>query len=432
MNKKILCGLLATALSANVCAQSVTSSPYSQYGLGVLSERSQGFSRAMNGVGQGLRMGTIVNTLNPASYSAIDSLTMIFDMGVTLQLTNFKEGNTRVNARNANFDYAVGSFRLFPGVGMAFGVLPYTNVGYNYSTTTYKDADNGTITETHKGEGGLHEVFLGAGWQVLRPLSIGVNVGYLWGTIDRTVASSATSSINAVKRAYSTTVSSYRLEGGLQWQQMLSKTDRLTLGATVGIGHKLGADAECLDINVSNSDTTRLEVADAYQLPMTYSVGASWSHAGKLLVGADVSLQQWGSLDYPAISERTAGGKRYALQDGLLKDRYKVSAGLDYVPNIADRRNFLKRVHYRLGAGYATPYYYINGKEGPRELSVSAGFGIPLQRVAWNARGSMRPMLNLSAQWVNTSAKDMITENSFRINVGITFNERWFAKWKVD
>jgi len=25
-----------------------------------------------------------------------------------------------------------------------------------------------------------------------------------------------------------------------------------------------------------------------------------------------------------------------------------------------------------------------------------------------------------------------VTENSFRITIGLTFNERWFAKWKVD
>ena len=41
-------------------------------------------------------------------------------------------------------------------------------------------------------------------------------------------------------------------------------------------------------------------------------------------------------------------------------------------------------------------------------------------------------MLNISGQWVRSSAKDFITENMFRINIGITFNERWFAKWKVE
>ena len=40
-------------------------------------------------------------------------------------------------------------------------------------------------------------------------------------------------------------------------------------------------------------------------------------------------------------------------------------------------------------------------------------------------------MLNISGQWVKASAKDLITENTFRINIGLTFNERWFNKWKV-
>jgi hypothetical protein len=84
-------------------------------------------------------------------------------------------------------------------------------------------------------------------------------------------------------------------------------------------------------------------------------------------------------------------------------------------------------MHYRFGAGYATPYYNINGDNGPKEISVSTGVGIPLKN-AYNNRS----VLNVSAQWIQTSAKDMITENTFRINIGITFNERWFAKWKIE
>jgi len=136
-------------------AQSGTNSPYSQYGLGVLSDQSQGFSRGMNGVGLALRKGNIVNTLNPASYSAIDSLTMIFDVGLSGQLTNFKEGAASVNAKNANFEYAVGSFRLMRNVGMSFGVLPLTNVGYTYNSYTTLEENRGTIAETYSGSGGL-------------------------------------------------------------------------------------------------------------------------------------------------------------------------------------------------------------------------------------------------------------------------------------
>jgi hypothetical protein len=44
----------------------------------------------------------------------------------------------------------------------------------------------------------------------------------------------------------------------------------------------------------------------------------------------------------------------------------------------------------------------------------------------------MKPVLHISAQWTRSAATDLITENTFRINIGLTFNERWFAKWKVN
>jgi hypothetical protein len=43
-----------------------------------------------------------------------------------------------------------------------------------------------------------------------------------------------------------------------------------------------------------------------------------------------------------------------------------------------------------------------------------------------------RSVLHISGQWVNSKASDFITDNTFRLNIGITFNERWFMKWTVD
>ena len=90
-------------------------------------------------------------------------------------------------------------------------------------------------------------------------------------------------------------------------------------------------------------------------------------------------------------------------------------------------RSFFKRIRYRLGASYATSYIKINGVDGPDEISVSAGFGIPIANIFNN-----RSLLNVSAQWIRQDARTFIKENTFRINVGLTFNERWFAKWKVN
>ena len=423
---RILGCLLMAATVNGAWAQGGTNSPYSQFGIGALSDQSQSMSRGMNGVGYGLRQGNIVNTLNPASYSGVDSLTMLFDMGVSGQFTHYEEGKLKRNASLASFEYVVGSFRAWKNVGVSFGLLPYSSVGYEYSTSS-RDQNLGQLTESFTGSGGLHEVFLGFGWRLMKPLSIGVNAGYLWGSIDRSVLPDADATANSLRKNYSTSVSNYKLDIGAQWVQPIGRFDRLTLGAVVGLGHNLKNDAEMTIVSTNqlsnSSDTTALKLTDAFELPMSFGVGAAYQHAGKLTLAADFTLDKWGDVKFPTFT-----GNEYKLQSGLLKDRMKINVGLDWLPNPSQMGGrFLEHVHYRLGAGYATPYYYINGKEGPKELSVSAGFGIPIVNMHNN-----RSVLNISGQWVRSSATDFVTENYFRINIGVTFNERWFMKWKVD
>ena len=73
----IVCMAVIPAIPAP--AQNGSNSSYSRFGLGTLCDPSQTANRAMGGVGYGLRNGQRVNMLNPASYSAIDSLSFIFD-----------------------------------------------------------------------------------------------------------------------------------------------------------------------------------------------------------------------------------------------------------------------------------------------------------------------------------------------------------------
>lgn len=421
--------LLALALPAS--AQPGSKSPYSQYGLGALGDQSQSVSRGMNGVGLALRSGTVANTLNPAAYSAIDSLTMLFDIAMAGQITNYKENGKSVNNKGATFEHIVGTFRLRKNVGMTFGILPYSTIDYEYKTSEYLDNENGTITETYTGSGGLHQFMLGVGWQVIPHLSLGANVAYLWGKQNKTVASSSTTYINSLTKNYNALFNSYNIQLGAQWEQQLTRKDMLTVGATMNVGHSLGANANCLIINTNSStsqrDTTTFVVDNGFSIPWTYGVGLGWTHGSNIFVGADFTMQKWGSLDYPDYDAEQGA---YVKKSGLLRDLYKVNLGADWVPNEMSRKYF-SRIHYRVGAGFATPYYKINGKDGPKELSLSAGFGLPLQN-SWNSRGNMKPVLNISAQWTRSAATGLITENAFRINIGLTFNERWFAKWKVN
>ena len=109
MNKFIGCLVLYALTTMSAFAQSSTNSPYSQFGLGDLADEGVGFNKGMGGVGYGFRKGNEVNPLNPASYSAIYSVTMIFDGGLSVQITNFKEGGRKLNAKRGGFDYIMGA-----------------------------------------------------------------------------------------------------------------------------------------------------------------------------------------------------------------------------------------------------------------------------------------------------------------------------------
>ena len=422
---KILASFVMATLTTSAFAQSNTNSPYSQFGLGDLTDQSVSFNKGMNGVGLAMRRGNEVNPMNPASYSAIDSLTMLFDAGLSGQITNYNENGTKLNGKSGGFDYVVGLFRAFKNVGVSFGVLPYSNIGYKYySTETLNDVQT-TISTTNEGNGGLHQLFIGTGIRPIKPLSIGVNLSYLWGEYNRSVASSSSSSINALTKQYSADISSYKLDFGAQLELPVSKNDNFTLAATWTPGHSLKADAILAttstnpSTSISQSDTAIIN--NALSIPTAFGFGLAYNHAQNLRVGADLQIQKWGSIDYPEYTNGT-----YALKSGLLKDSYRFNLGAEWTPRPLGRK-FLQRVRYRAGVGMATPYYYINGKEGPKEISASLGFGIPIMN-GYNARS----ILSISGQFVHRSADNMIKENMFRLNIGFTFNERWFAKWKVE
>ena len=229
--KKIFVVLCLLPLSFVASAQSVTMSPYSRYGLGTLAEQSQGFNRGMNGLAQGFRFSNQVNALNPASYSAIDSVTMVFDIGMAGHFTNYKEGDMKKNEKNASFEYAVASFRILKNLGMAVGILPFSNIGYNFETSL----NEVEIPVTYKGDGGLHQVFLGMGWRIIKPLSVGFNFSYLWGDYTHNIISGTlpTTDVNSIYRTYTADISSFKLDLGAQYMFDLRKSDKLTLGATV-------------------------------------------------------------------------------------------------------------------------------------------------------------------------------------------------------
>ena len=424
-----ICILMLITLIAT--AQNGSNTPYSRYGYGQLSDQSFGNSKAMGGIAYGLRNKFQINAANPASYSAIDSLTFLFDAGTSLQNTNFNENGTKTNAKNSTVDYIAMQFRLFKGLGFTAGFLPYSIVGYNMSrSSVIPSSDNQygnstTKMEGFSGEGGIQQIFIGLGYEPLKNLSIGANVSYIYGDITHT-ASTSFSNTNATLSLWreQISISDIKLDLGFQYTYNLGEKHDVTLGAVYSLGRDVNSDAYKFRETYNSSSSLLSQnidtISNACSIPASFGVGATYTYDNRLTVGLDYTLQKWESAKFP-----TTQNGQYTSVEGQFSDRKKIAFGAEFLPD-SYSRNYLKRVRYRMGAYYSTPYAKINGEEGAKEYGVSLGFGLPIFQ--------SRTILNVSGQYVKVSPKvtGMLEENTLRINIGLTFNERWFMKWKVN
>ncbi|WP_303003386.1 OmpP1/FadL family transporter [Bacteroides congonensis] len=419
--KHTLCALLLTMVTGMAIAQNNTNSPYTRYGYGDLSDQSFGNSKAMGGIAFGLRDGAQINPLNPASYTAIDSLTFLFEGGVSLQNMNVSGGGVKLNAKNSSFDYLAMQFRLHPRIAMSVGLLPFSNVGYSVSDS--KDENGVSQTRSFTGDGGLHQLYAGIGVKVLKNLSLGVNASYFWGDITRTrtIIYPATSESYSYVQQIGVSVSDYKLDFGAQYTQELSKKHSVTIGAVFSPKHKLNND---YTITTQASTTNSNDLDATLELPNMFGVGFTYNYDRRLTVGVDYSLQQWSKAKFGVAATDDATRAEFE-ETYAYNDRHKISVGAEYIPNLIGR-SYLSHIKYRLGAYYTTPYYKIDGKKAAREYGVTAGFGLPVPR--------SRSILSISGQFVRVSGQEtnFVNENIFRVSIGLTFNERWFFKRRVE
>lgn len=446
---KLSFAIVIAVFTTTTYAQNGINSPYSRYGFGIQSERATGFNKGMGGVAQGFRNGQQVNIANPASYSAVDSLTALFDMGITLQNSNYKMGNLQQNIRNTSFDYFAFQFRAAKNVGMTIGLMPITNIKYNFASAneTLEGQENITSSYSFTGDGGLRDVFLGAGWHPFKPISIGVNVGYIWGDYTHNmIMAFSESSVFSMSRIYKADISTYNLQMGIQYIQPISEKDQMVVGATYTMGHNLGNEAyrTTETLNNGNIETQHEDtIKNAFHWPTSMAVGITYYHSNNLRIGADWELQRWSDSRFPNQQTSMENGTvsdLYTSTKGQLNDRIKYAAGLDWTPSPTSQRYFNKCT-YKIGGYYSQTYAKtdVTGTitSKPYELGVSAGITLPVSnKNIWHNS----PLINMSVQWVHTNIpylntatmrQSTLTENYLKFCFGITFSERWFSKWKV-
>ena len=83
-------------------AQNSYFSPYSRYGIGDIADKNFGQAKAMGKSSIALRSKEHLNLNNPASYSEIDSLNFIFEVGYFNKYTNYSTNSQSINKNDAS------------------------------------------------------------------------------------------------------------------------------------------------------------------------------------------------------------------------------------------------------------------------------------------------------------------------------------------
>ena len=153
-------------VSLHVCSfsQILTSSPYSRYGLGELNLQTFAAPSAMGGSFIAYHQDTVapffINVANPAGLASMKL--SVFELGGQAQFTKISSHSSSINKNNSNFSYASVGFPIKRLGGAAFGIMPYSTVGYKI-TSSQQDANVGSMTYVFNGDGGVNKAFIGVG-----------------------------------------------------------------------------------------------------------------------------------------------------------------------------------------------------------------------------------------------------------------------------
>ncbi len=407
--KLIVSAMLLTLVGTTASAQTITS-PYSRLGMGILGDNATGIQSSMGGVGIAMQNGRQINVMNPASYSQVDSLTFLWDIGLDLTNSWSTEGSKHGYNLGGGLDYITMEFRLAKNLGAAIGVVPFSSVGYTFGG----EIENGLDSRT--GSGGLSELFAGVGYQPFKGLSIGANFSYLFGSTTNITAVSSTSNTQFSRYL---NVKDWNMKVGLQYAFMPSRKSKVVIGATYSPKKAMHGDAwgTIADIDLDKKADTvgYMKLKGNYELPATYGVGVSYTYDNRLNIEADYIYQQWSKAKYTPIDYFEDPNTKW-------NDRWKVSAGVSYTPD--HRGSYLKRMTYRMGGFYNNDYMNVNGNK-VRDYGVGIGFSFP----ALNTK----TIVNLGVEWKHryTVPVNLIKEDYLNITLSVNFNEMWFWKNKI-
>lgn len=413
-NKSFLLTVSFAAISIFGIAQNNTNSPYTRYGFGEIPGTYSGEQKAMGGVALGLRSKTGINTMNPASYSSVDSTTFMFDLGVSTLLSRFSSPEGSRTSFNGNLDYLNMQFPLMKNVGFSAGMLPFSFSGYNFYNTGIlplsEYPDTITTTRTYAGSGGISQVYAGLSIEFFNHISLGANAYYMFGSaVNSRELRFSDSNLYGSAQSDSITVNSFRFRYGAQFYNTFAKKHHVTLGLIYEPKVSLSANYSEATGSVLTDLTPYENVHSSFEMPEMMGAGLSYTFDNRLTLATDYSLTKWGDAVYMGVRD-------------TLNNQSKISFGAEYQPN-ARGRYYYEKIYYRAGLNLSDPYYKIGGIQQPKNFGITFGFGLPLKNSS--------TVVNAAFEYGKTGNAGNLREDYFKFTLNAAFNELWFFKRKL-
>ncbi len=453
INRKIILVCLAAfGITIEVAAQE--NSPYSRYGLGDFFHGQHIINRAMGGIsvayadGLSANLGQSVNFNNPASYANFK--TVSYDLGLTVENRTLRNQSNAAKFSSNNFTPSYMALALpldkRKNLGLAFGLVPLSRI--NYSVIENGRLPNIDSVQTiYEGSGGLNQAFIGLGkrWN---NLSIGFNVGYNFGNKQiSTKRGFLNDSVvyNNSNAATNTTFGGTFMMGGIQYETVLNKqTDKinntenrivLRLGASGHLGQQLNGRQDIIrqsfvynslgEVTQVDSVFAQNEIKGKIKMPSTFTAGFTIQ---KNVANSRTNFDVW-TFGAEYTSTQWSNYRFYGSPD-LLVNSWQLRIGGQFSPNPVRGTNVWSTTNYRAGFFFGKDYINVDGKE-LKLAGLSIGAGFPVRK--WRNYDYQFTIINTAFEFGKRGSNvNNITENWFRVSVGLSLSDLWFIKRKYD
>ena len=397
-------------------------SPYSVYGIGDLHATGTAYNASMGGVGIATRNRRFVNTMNPASTTARDSLSFMADFGVSGKFSLFTEGDLKGTKTLFNINDFVISFPMWRHTAAMVGIQPFSDTGFSMSYVDKITSGDQSIGYTGNraygayGDGGLNQFFAGASATLWNRLSLGVQYTLVFGTISKySMSQFSDASYRSQTLGDTLQVRAHTAKFGLQYEQPIG-TGKLTLGATYRLkarvsGHAIEySNVAELDMGRHELEKDNISLGDEIGVGLGYYQGEKWGFEVDYLRG------DWTGSNFDAVRGFRNNGA-HAFSTSTMQS---VKAGFEITPNRNDIRYRWKRCTYRVGAYWDQSYFQVDGHNIP-SAGVTLGLTIPV----FQGYNGITFAMDLGQRGFGTG---FVKENYLGFHVGFNIFDIWFRK----